>query len=178
MWKLHEYICLVKYFHKSINICWFLINIFYKNKKSKLYFEDCVVVLSNRTIYFMCMEGIIMFICVRSDAGTTLNCGVHKEDDGPVWMWIRQRMWGPTGHSIQAWDLARPTWPSHERHVCRWLGENDAANEHKIKWWKDKQFSQHSTRFGLCHTAITCEIEGNAESKNMPWNWPCVCVWT
>jgi hypothetical protein len=45
MWKLHEYICLVEYFHKSIHILVFNKS-FYKNKKSKLYFEERVVILN------------------------------------------------------------------------------------------------------------------------------------
>jgi hypothetical protein len=46
MWKLHEYICLEKYFHKSIHILVFN-NYFYKNKKSKLYFRNRVAILNN-----------------------------------------------------------------------------------------------------------------------------------
>jgi hypothetical protein len=46
MWKLHEYICLVKYFHKSIHMSVFN-KYFYKKKKSKLYFGDRVVVLND-----------------------------------------------------------------------------------------------------------------------------------
>jgi hypothetical protein len=40
--KLHEYICLAKYFHKNIHML-VIDKYFYKNKKSKLYFGDRVV---------------------------------------------------------------------------------------------------------------------------------------
>jgi hypothetical protein len=46
MGKLHEYVCLAKYFHKSIHM--FVFNkYFYKNKKSRLYFGDRVAVLND-----------------------------------------------------------------------------------------------------------------------------------
>jgi hypothetical protein len=44
--KLYEYICLAKYFHKSIDMLVFNIY-FYKNKKSKLHFGDRVAVLND-----------------------------------------------------------------------------------------------------------------------------------
>jgi hypothetical protein len=46
MGKLHKYICLAKYFHKSIHILVFN-KYFYKNKESKFYIEDRVVVLND-----------------------------------------------------------------------------------------------------------------------------------
>jgi hypothetical protein len=46
MWKLHEQICLAKYFHKSIHMSVFN-NFFYKNKKPKLCFGDGVSVLND-----------------------------------------------------------------------------------------------------------------------------------
>jgi hypothetical protein len=56
MWKLYEYICVAKYFHKNIHILVFN-KYFYKNNKSKLYFEDRVVVRIEMTC-FMGMEGV------------------------------------------------------------------------------------------------------------------------
>jgi hypothetical protein len=46
IWKLYEYICLAKYFHKSIYMLVFN-TYFYKNKKSKLHFGDRVAVLND-----------------------------------------------------------------------------------------------------------------------------------
>jgi hypothetical protein len=46
IWKLYEYICLAKYFYKSIHMLFFN-TYFYKNKKSKLHFGDRVAVLND-----------------------------------------------------------------------------------------------------------------------------------
>ena len=46
MWKLYEFICLEKYFHKNIHISLFY-KYFYNNKMSKLCFEDHVVILND-----------------------------------------------------------------------------------------------------------------------------------
>jgi hypothetical protein len=46
MWKLHEYICLVKYFQIIIHMLVFN-NYFCKNRKSKLYFGDRVAILND-----------------------------------------------------------------------------------------------------------------------------------
>jgi hypothetical protein len=61
MWKLYGYICLAKYFHKSIHILVFN-KYFYKKKKSKLYFGNRIAVL-NHLIDFVYQIG-------RSPAGS------------------------------------------------------------------------------------------------------------
>nr|TKW17726.1 hypothetical protein SEVIR_5G386900v2 [Setaria viridis] len=60
--------------------------------------------------------GISIWKQSRLHAGNTSNCGVRTED-GPVWdktAYVGAH--GPWHPRVGP----RPTWPSHERHVCRW----------------------------------------------------------
>jgi hypothetical protein len=47
MWKLYEYICLAKYFHKNIHMLVCNKKYFYKNNKLKLYFGDRIAIVNN-----------------------------------------------------------------------------------------------------------------------------------